>query len=88
MTGVTRHSIPVVYVDFRENPLVNTEPSMRLIGQLFDKEEEVEAFTSNYSLDQVVLALASPDSVAVQVRVVLWKIRMPVALRRSAGWSS
>lgn len=35
---------------------------------------------SNYSLDQVILALVSPDSVPVQVRVVLWEIRMPIAL--------
>lgn len=35
---------------------------------------------SNYSLDQVILALVSPDSVPVQVKVVLWEIRMPVAL--------
>nr|WP_279482512.1 ABC transporter substrate-binding protein [Aureimonas sp. SK2] len=36
--------IPLVYVDFREKPMVNTEPSMRLIGKLFDKEEVAEDF--------------------------------------------
>jgi iron complex transport system permease protein len=35
---------------------------------------------ANYSLDQVVLALVAPDSVPLQVRVVLWEIRLPIAL--------
>ena len=36
--------IPVVYIDFRNNPMQNTEPTMRLFGQLFGKEERAEAF--------------------------------------------
>ncbi|TIU19070.1 MAG: iron ABC transporter permease, partial [Mesorhizobium sp.] len=35
---------------------------------------------ASYSLDQVVLALVSPASVPLQVRVVLWEIRLPIAL--------
>jgi len=35
---------------------------------------------SNYSLEQVIRALVAPDSVPVQVQVVLWEIRMPIAL--------
>jgi iron complex transport system substrate-binding protein len=38
--------IPVVYVDFREKPFQNTEPSMRLIGKLFGKEKVAEEFIS------------------------------------------
>lgn len=36
--------IPVVYVDFRNHPMQNTEPTMRLFGQLFGKEARAEAF--------------------------------------------
>lgn len=36
--------IPVVYVDFRNNPMQNTEPTMRLFGQLFGEEARAEAF--------------------------------------------
>ncbi|WP_425248540.1 ABC transporter substrate-binding protein [Chelativorans salis] len=36
--------IPLVYVDFREHPFINTEPSMRLFGKLFGKEERAEEF--------------------------------------------
>lgn len=35
--------IPVVYVDFRHRPVENTEPTMRLFGQLFGKEERAAA---------------------------------------------
>jgi iron complex transport system substrate-binding protein len=36
--------IPVVFVDFRDKPFENTEPSMRLIGRLFGKEARAEEF--------------------------------------------
>lgn len=36
--------IPVVYVDFREKPFENTEPSMRVIGKLFGQEKIAEDF--------------------------------------------
>lgn len=36
--------IPVVYIDFRHYPVENTEPTMRLVGKLFGKEERAEAF--------------------------------------------
>jgi iron complex transport system substrate-binding protein len=36
--------IPLVYVDFREKPMENTEPSMRLIGKLYGKEDRAEDF--------------------------------------------
>jgi iron complex transport system substrate-binding protein len=36
--------IPVVYVDFREKPFENTEPSLRLMGKLFGREAVAEEF--------------------------------------------
>ena len=36
--------IPLVYVDFREKPMENTEPSMRVMGQLTGKEAVAEDF--------------------------------------------
>lgn len=57
--------IPLVYVDFRENPMANTEPSMRMIGQLFGKEEQAEAFIDyrNRQIERVteVIAAANPE---------------------------
>ncbi|MEI5678250.1 ABC transporter substrate-binding protein [Mesorhizobium sp. CGMCC 1.15528] len=36
--------IPLVYVDFREKPMENTEPSMRIMGKLMGKEDVAEDF--------------------------------------------
>jgi iron complex transport system substrate-binding protein len=36
--------IPIVYVDFREDPLNHTTDSMRIMGQLLGEEEDAEAF--------------------------------------------
>lgn len=36
--------IPLVYVDFREKPMQNTEPSMRIMGKLLGKEQVAEDF--------------------------------------------
>ncbi|MCY1390505.1 corrinoid ABC transporter substrate-binding protein [compost metagenome] len=36
--------IAVVYVDFRNDPMKNTEPTMRLFGKLFGKEARAEEF--------------------------------------------
>lgn len=36
--------IPVVYIDFREKPMENTEASVRIIGKLFGKEDKAEEF--------------------------------------------
>lgn len=46
--------IPVVYVDFREKPFEHTEPSMRLIGKLFGKEQVAEDFIK-YRAQQIAL---------------------------------
>jgi iron complex transport system substrate-binding protein len=34
--------IPIIYVDFRHNPTANTEPTIRLLGQIFDRQERAE----------------------------------------------
>ncbi|PRD42932.1 ABC transporter substrate-binding protein [Phyllobacterium phragmitis] len=36
--------IPLVYIDFREKPMENTEASVRIIGKLFGKEDKAEEF--------------------------------------------
>jgi iron complex transport system substrate-binding protein len=38
--------IPLVYIDFREKPMENTDDSMRIIGKLFGKEERAEEFVT------------------------------------------
>lgn len=70
--------IPIVYVDFRDHPLANTEPSMRLIGKLFGEEEKAEAFI-DYRARQIarvtdVIAKADPE-------------RPKVFIERAGGYS-
>ncbi len=38
--------IPLVYIDFREKPMQNTDQSMRIIGKLFGKEARAEEFVT------------------------------------------
>ncbi|SFM96320.1 iron complex transport system substrate-binding protein [Pleomorphomonas diazotrophica] len=41
---LARVGIPLVYIDFREKPMQNTDASMRIIGTLFGKEDRAEEF--------------------------------------------
>jgi iron complex transport system substrate-binding protein len=40
--------VPTVFVDFRERPTQNTVPSMLLLGRIFGKEAEAQAFVDFY----------------------------------------
>ncbi len=63
--------IPVVFVDFRDKPFENTEPSMRLIGKLFGKEARAEEFIAfrKEQIDRVTerLAKANPPKPVVMM---------------------
>ncbi len=63
--------IPVVFVDFRDKPFENTEPSMRLIGKLFGKEAKAEEFIAfrKEQIDRVTerLAKANPEKPVVMM---------------------
>jgi len=70
--------IPVVFVDFRDKPFENTEPSMRLIGKLFGKEAKAEEFIA-FRKEQIArvterLARANPP-------------RPLVMMERAAGYT-
>lgn len=43
---LSKVGIPLVYVDFREKAMENTDPSMRLIGKLFGQEKRAEDFVT------------------------------------------
>ncbi|WP_456268382.1 ABC transporter substrate-binding protein [Kushneria sp. AK178] len=57
--------IPIVYVDFRENPIRDTPASIRLMGQLLGKDEAAERFI-DFSSEQMarvtdVIEKADPE---------------------------
>jgi iron complex transport system substrate-binding protein len=70
--------IPLVYVDFRERPFANTEPSMRLFGQLYGKSARAEEFITwrNTQIERVttVIEKAKPQ-------------RPDVFIERAGGYS-
>ncbi len=57
--------IPVVFVDFRDKPFENTEPSMRLIGKLFGKEARAGEFIAfrKEQIERVTERLAKANPV-------------------------
>lgn len=68
--------IPVVYVDFREKPFQNTEPSMRLIGKLFGKETIAEDF----------IAFRAAEIAKVTERLAkVQNLKRPVVMMERAG---
>lgn len=71
--------IPVVYVDFREKPFQNTEPSMRLIGKLFGKEALAEDFIK-FRAEQISLVTDRLAKAAALKRPI-------VMIERAGGYS-
>ncbi len=43
--------IPALFIDLREEPLKNTVPSIRLLGQVFGREAEAKAFIDFYEAE-------------------------------------
>ncbi len=70
--------IPVVFVDFREKPFENTDPSMRLMGKLFGKEARAEEFIAfrKAQIDRVTERLAGANPA-----------KPLVMMERAAGYS-
>jgi iron complex transport system substrate-binding protein len=70
--------IPVVFVDFRDKPFENTEPSMRLIGKLLGKEARAEEF----------IAFRKEQIARVTDRIAKANPQRPVVMvERAAGYS-
>lgn len=61
--------VKLVYVDFREHIIDNTEPSLRVLGQLFDKSERAEEIIDFWDEQTArvtdVLARANPEKPVV-----------------------
>ncbi len=68
--------IPIVYVDFRDKPMENTETSMRIIGKLYGKEARAEDFIK-FRAEQIALVT---DKLAKQT-----DLKRPVVFMERAG---
>ncbi|WMD22318.1 ABC transporter substrate-binding protein [Achromobacter seleniivolatilans] len=48
ITALQEAGIPIVFIDFRQHPVQNTVPSMRILGQTLDREPQAESYISFY----------------------------------------
>ena len=70
--------IPVVFIDFRERPFENSEPSIRLMGKLLGREDRAEDLIA-FRREQVEI---------VQQRLATYPGKRPkVMIERAAGYS-
>lgn len=69
--------VPVLFIDFREHPLRNTIPSLRLLGQALGREARAEKFIAFYE--------AQTRRVTELTRDIPWAQRPRVLLDARAG---
>ncbi|ENO8654697.1 ABC transporter substrate-binding protein [Yersinia enterocolitica] len=48
LAQLDKSGIPVLFIDFRQQPLTNTVPSMQLLGKVFNEEKNAEDFIQFY----------------------------------------
>lgn len=70
--------IPALFIDLREEPLRNTVPSIRLLGQVFGREAEAKAFIDFYEAESRKVT----DRVAAKTQAE----RPLVVMDRAAGY--
>lgn len=67
--------IPVVFIDFRQHPLLNTARSIEIIGELLGYEEQAKTFSAFYNkeLNKITSRLSSQENscptVLLEIRV-------------------
>lgn len=75
--ALTAAGVPVIFIDFRNNPIVNTRHSMHVLGQIFGLEAEAEDFVDFYNreisrvTDRMVLYSGRRPTVFLDVRAGL-----------------
>ncbi|WP_107497460.1 ABC transporter substrate-binding protein [Thalassobius sp. I31.1] len=63
--------VATVFVDFRQDPTANTVPSIQLLGRIFDKRDEADAF-SDYYQEQMKLIYSRVNSIPVDDRPIVF----------------
>ena len=71
--------VATIFVDFRQDPTQNTVPSIQLLGRIFDKREEADAF-SDYYQSQMKLIYSRIEQIDVEDRPVVF-------IERAAGYN-
>jgi iron complex transport system substrate-binding protein len=63
--------VATVFVDFRQDPTQNTIPSIQLLGRIFDKRDEADAFADFYQ-EQMKLIYSRVQKIPVDDRPVVF----------------
>ncbi|WP_166415572.1 ABC transporter substrate-binding protein [Cochlodiniinecator piscidefendens] len=63
--------VATVFVDFRQDPTANTVPSIQLLGRIFDRRDEADAF-SDYYQEQMKLIYSSVNSIPADERPIVF----------------
>lgn len=71
--------VATIFVDFRQNPTQNTIPSIQLLGRIFDKREQADAFSDFYQ-QQMKVITNRISSIPVEERPVVF-------IDRAAGYN-
>lgn len=48
IASLQQAGIPIVFIDFRQHPVQNTVPSLRILGQALDRQEQAERYIAFY----------------------------------------
>lgn len=71
--------VATIFVDFRQDPTQNTIPSIQLLGRIFDKRDEADAF-SDYYQSQMKLIYSRVNKLSDEERPVVF-------IERAAGYN-
>jgi iron complex transport system substrate-binding protein len=71
--------VATVFLDFRQDPTQNTVPSIQLLGRIFDKRDEADAF-SDYYQQQMKLIYSRVNSISIEERPIVF-------IERAAGYN-
>ncbi len=71
--------VATIFVDFRQDPTQNTVPSIQLLGRIFDKRDEADAFTDYYQA-QMKLIYSRVEQIPVKDRPLVF-------IERAAGYN-
>lgn len=71
--------VATVFIDFRQDPTQNTVPSIQLLGRIFDKRDEADAF-SDYYQSQMKTIYSRVEQIPVEDRPVVF-------IERAAGYN-
>ncbi len=71
--------VATIFVDFRQDPTQNTVPSINLLGRIFDKRDEADAF-GDYYQQQMKLIYSRVEGIPIEDRPVVF-------IERAAGYN-